>query len=398
MFNKGGDIMLQITTSYSDELNREISRFVCANVAKLIRIKMDIIDDCPDYDFRWLLPESYVDGHSREECYKVLKTVYDRIRSSVIYEEFIPLQQYALCEMIEEAIEYYEDVPEAADQVNYVLPEWIHDKLKEECDEDLVDYVIDSLTDLHNYVSLFFEDFDFDEESIRGIVYKAMHYPEDFLSLMDYDDLERYVDVMPSDVAEEYAEFKTSAHYPAVLAFQKLKETGTLDFIEHSASNEKSSWDVTLLVLENFRYWVENAKGWEWISTVQTNKTEKAVQKLIQLCGQYICEQHNVDMSFEPNEGPGPVDIKISRGNDKTIVEVKLSSNGQYMHGFTTQIEQYAKAEKCSQRIYVYIKNEEHADRVEAIQNKYDEEMSKGSNPPLLYVVDALPKKSASRM
>ena len=66
MFNKGGDIMLQITTSYSDELNREISRFVCANVAKLIRIKMDIIDDCPDYDFRWLLPESYVDGHSRE--------------------------------------------------------------------------------------------------------------------------------------------------------------------------------------------------------------------------------------------------------------------------------------------------------------------------------------------
>ena len=36
MFNKGGDIMLQITTSYSDELNREISRFVCANVAKFI--------------------------------------------------------------------------------------------------------------------------------------------------------------------------------------------------------------------------------------------------------------------------------------------------------------------------------------------------------------------------
>ena len=96
--------------------------------------------------------------------------------------------------MIEEAIEYYEDVPEAADQVNYVLPEWIHDKLKEECDEDLVDYVIDSLTDLHNYVSLFFEDFDFDEESIRGIVYKAMHYPEDFLSLMDYEILESKID------------------------------------------------------------------------------------------------------------------------------------------------------------------------------------------------------------
>ena len=37
--------------------------------------------------------------------------------------------------------------------------------------------------------------------------------------------------------------------------------------------------------------------------------------------------------------------LKVSRGQDKTLIEVKLSSNSQYLHGYEVQVEEYGKAE-----------------------------------------------------
>jgi len=36
--------------------------------------------------------------------------------------------------------------------------------------------------------------------------------------------------------------------------------------------------------------------------------------------------------------GRGPVDFKISRGEDKTVIEIKLTSNNDCLHGFEVQI------------------------------------------------------------
>ncbi len=67
--------------------------------------------------------------------------------------------------------------------------------------------------------------------------------------------------------------------------------------------------------------------------------------------GKYYCSQNNIDMTFEKNEGPGlRIDLKRSRGNDKTEVEIKLSSNADYIHGYEEQIEQYVKAEGTTQK------------------------------------------------
>ena len=82
-----------------------------------------------------------------------------------------------------------------------------------------------------------------------------------------------------------------------------------------------------------FKEWVEWNKGWDEIQSASTTRREKAVQRLLHLSGKHYCTENNIDMSFEANEGPGPVDLKISRGNDKTVVEIKLSSNDDYMHG-----------------------------------------------------------------
>lgn len=207
---------------------------------------------------------------------------------------------------------------------------------------------------------------------------------------------ENVIDYYRKETVDKYDPLK-DFNYLSSWSFKLMKDSGVLDFLEHSDTTQKSSWEVTLKVLEIFKDFIENNKGWEILYLVPTNKGEKVAQKLIQNGGTYCCEEHNVDMTFEANEGPGPVDMKISRGMDKTIVEVKLSSNGEYLHGFTDQIEEYARAEKCTQRIYLYIKVGNHPGRDKTIQDKYDEEFSKGNNPPLLFVVDATQRTSASK-
>lgn len=64
---------------------------------------------------------------------------------------------------------------------------------------------------------------------------------------------------------------------------------------------------------------------------------------------------NDLDISFEPDAGRGPVDFKVSRGGDKTIVEVKLSTNTQYLHGYEEQVEEYGKAECTDKMIYVFV-------------------------------------------
>jgi hypothetical protein len=54
---------------------------------------------------------------------------------------------------------------------------------------------------------------------------------------------------------------------------------------------------------------------------------------MIDLIGMSYRKANNLDISCEPDEGRGPVDFKLSRGQDITVIEVKLSTNKQYLLG-----------------------------------------------------------------
>ena len=116
-----------------------------------------------------------------------------------------------------------------------------------------------------------------------------------------------------------------------------------------------SSFDATMAVIDIFRDWVENNRGWAEIQDSPTKKREKAVQRFVHLGAKYYVQVNNLDLSFEPDEGRGPVDIKLSRGNDRTLAEIKLSSNGQYHHGYQAQVEEYGRAERTRNLIYVFV-------------------------------------------
>ena len=108
------------------------------------------------------------------------------------------------------------------------------------------------------------------------------------------------------------------------------------------------------------------------------------------------CELNNWDISPETDNGRGPVDFKISRGNDKTVIEIKLSSNAQCVHGLETQIEEYAKAENTANKIFVVVKVTPGSQRIQFVKRKWKEMKNKGLEPAEIIEIDAVEKKAAS--
>ena len=215
-----------------------------------------------------------------------------------------------------------------------------------------------------------------------------------------FKDSERCAHVIEGYKNEEIGRFSPASDIEYFIAtiFKQMKRSGAFNFLEHSDHSGFGSWEVSLKVLDIFKFWVEDNKGWDIILSAPSAKREKTVQGLIQLSGLKYCEDNNFDFTFEPNEGPGSADIKISRGSkDKTIIEVKLNTNPDYLYGYEEQIETYAKAEKTDKCIYVYVKIEKHPQKDKKIKQAYLRKQKSGGIVPYLYIINAQKKLSASR-
>ncbi len=171
---------------------------------------------------------------------------------------------------------------------------------------------------------------------------------------------------------------------------------GCLPFEWQKHYSSPTSHSVAMNILEFFQQWVENNKGWEVIQNAPSTNREKILQRIFHLSGLSYIKANNLDMSCEPDEGRGPVDFKISRGQDITIVEVKLSSNNQYLHGYEVQIEEYGKAEQTEQLIYVLV-DLGNPIKVNKLKELHDRKADEGERTPDLLIIDSTQKESASR-
>ena len=177
--------------------------------------------------------------------------------------------------------------------------------------------------------------------------------------------------------------------------WQRVKD----DFAIESSYDKKQeiqSIDAASEIVEIFKDWVENNRGWSEILEAERKSREKSVQRLIHLSAKYYLEINNIDMSCEANEGPGPVDFKISRGNDKTVVELKLSSNQDYMHGYEEQVERYAKAERTENMLYVLV-DVGNPIRVNKLVKQHEKDVAEGKWIPDVITINANQQVSASK-
>jgi len=179
--------------------------------------------------------------------------------------------------------------------------------------------------------------------------------------------------------------------YLAEVLLRKMKDAISFETV----SSGHNSYETAIEIINNFKDWVENNRGWDVIREYKPKKREKAIQKLIHLSAKSYIKVNNLDISCEADEGRGPVDFKLSKGADKTIVEVKLSSNGQYIHGYDTQVEEYGKAEHTDNMVYVLV-DVGNPQRINKILGIHAENIRLNKKCPELIIVDAKYKQSAS--
>ena len=179
--------------------------------------------------------------------------------------------------------------------------------------------------------------------------------------------------------------------YMAELLLKKIKQAMPFTI----QKNNPTSLEAAKAIIGIFKDWVENNRGWAEIQETPKRGREKSVQRLMHLGAKYYIEKNNIDLSPESNSGRGPVDIKLSRGNDKTLAEIKLSTNNQYLHGYKTQVEEYGKAERTKNLIYVFV-DVGNPDRLKTITSEHEKNIRNSTPCPELIIIDATDKKAAS--
>lgn len=216
-----------------------------------------------------------------------------------------------------------------------------------------------------------------------------------YLKRTIFEDPEVCKRVIEGYQTEELGAYDPSTNFRYFL--EKLsQQMDRLEFAWETKVKARNSYIAALDIISFFKQWVENNRGWEVILSADSKKREKITQRVIHGLALSYIAANDLDMTCEADEGRGPVDFKMSMGGDKTIIEVKLTSNTQYLHGYEVQIEEYGKAEQTDKLIYVLI-DLGHPGKVKKVQELHDMKYNNGEDPPKLIVIDATERQSASR-
>ncbi|MGH6987159.1 MAG: hypothetical protein ACRED9_10030 [Caulobacteraceae bacterium] len=136
----------------------------------------------------------------------------------------------------------------------------------------------------------------------------------------------------------------------------------------------------------------------EFYDDAGTPRREAFSQKLFFVVASSYCDANRIDVTPEAETGNGPVDFKFSNGDFRIIVEIKLSTNSKVVHGYGTQTRVYGDAERAVRSYFVLVDVGSMGRKVGALFRKRQELVSMGAeNLPALEIVDATPKRSASK-
>jgi hypothetical protein len=171
-----------------------------------------------------------------------------------------------------------------------------------------------------------------------------------------------------------------------LLAFQRLHNTDSVN-------------DLVKRIVERFQQLIEH-KGLnkELYKENKDPRHESTAQRLFFAIAYCYCEANNVDIAPEVDTGTGQVDFKISKGfNAKVLVEIKLSTNPNLVHGYKTQLETYKRAESTMRAFYIVIDVGRMGKKDRHLMKVRNETSSKGEPLSELLFVDGTLKAPASK-
>jgi hypothetical protein len=156
--------------------------------------------------------------------------------------------------------------------------------------------------------------------------------------------------------------------------------------------------EIVAAIIRQFKKNIEDNKLWEVLYVDGKPRHERFSQRLFFATADTYCKANNIDLNAEPNAGNGPVDFKLSSGYEgRMVVEIKLSSNRQLIHGFETQLPIYQRSEATTHGIYLILQTTDSEMSIKSVQGLRTEAEKRGERVPDLYIIDARPQKSASK-
>jgi hypothetical protein len=170
------------------------------------------------------------------------------------------------------------------------------------------------------------------------------------------------------------------------------------------AQTREQFLDTIRQIVHNYGLFVEEQGGWYllWDSTSKKEKPEHAAQLLFRGVAHSYCKANDISLDPEVNLGRGPVDFKFSQGyRRRAHLEVKKLHNGKFWNGLSKQLPSYMKSDEvCDGWLLAvrYRDNKSSSNRAKELPNKVDA-LRQAQHIELTYaLIDARPKKSASKL
>lgn len=181
-----------------------------------------------------------------------------------------------------------------------------------------------------------------------------------------------------------------------------------LDHIDRSdlgSVQQPLSWTINNVValvekiIETFRHLVEDRRLSEELYHGGKPRAEKAAQRLFFVIAHAFCKANDLDVTPEADTGNGPVDFKFSAGfSTRVLVEIKLSTNGKLVSGYTRQLETYATAEEASAGFYLIVDVGQMGEKLERLLAIKNEMAAQGKPTRPTVVINANRRPSASKL
>lgn len=155
---------------------------------------------------------------------------------------------------------------------------------------------------------------------------------------------------------------------------------------------------IVIEILKQFQDQVENKGQWKQLWDNEKPRKESEAQRLFYTIAYNYCKANNIDLTPETDAGNGPVDFKLSQGfNSKIVVELKLSTNGQLVHGYEKQLEIYKRADDTDEAFLVLIDVGKLGKKYEKVLKAQEIFLEKYGRASDIWLVNGKRKASASK-
>ncbi|MBF2716900.1 hypothetical protein [Agrobacterium vitis] len=182
----------------------------------------------------------------------------------------------------------------------------------------------------------------------EAIKQRAMEDAQAFQALLD---VLKILEKTPYNMATDpqgLMQWKPNAQTFSNLYKLKIEDDESLpeiDRVEH----------VVEAIIDQFKKLVEQNRLNRTFYVDENPRHERYAQLLFLAIAFAYCDANGLDISPESDAGAGPVDFKFSRGKEKVLVEIKLSTNKKIVHGYKEQLNAYELAESTFRSHYVVI-------------------------------------------